>query len=422
MKALADILRESIVDRHAKMQELPYVKALIKGDLPLDSYVAHLRAMAIIHGAIEEALRHFPLNSVRDTFLARPSRLAHLRSDIGFFERLHIPDCIAAVEKALYIAANIRTMSLKEPITLMGFLYVLEGTTLGNKVHLQDVLNALGDKVIGATRYYNGYDDKTILYWHEFKKLLNTLSLKKTEVEGIISTAYRLFDMLETLFVALYPPNNLAWGFTATTLNPEAGKHPVPQDPREIQAAIEAAKRCYEQYPYFQARYKERGESFAKSDAAWLATLTDLSYGEFMMQVEWLSRVLGNRGMPRITLESQLQLLYDALSAAVPERQEFYKKLMEAATLLRSERLSYMTDRHFKGLAKQFHEATDGELQGRMHRTGELILSAICDERAGITDALNSLIPWLVDQERFPNYWISEVKRTIILGKEKLLR
>jgi hypothetical protein len=42
---------------------------------------------------------------------------------------------------------------------------------------------------------------------------------------------------------------------------------------REIKAAVNAAKKCHEEFPYFEERYQERGRSFAKSDAAWLATL-----------------------------------------------------------------------------------------------------------------------------------------------------
>jgi hypothetical protein len=85
---------------------------------------------------------------------------------------------------------------------------------------------------------------------------------------------------------------------TAAMLNPEAGDHPVPEDDHEIQAAVTAAKKCRDEFPYFDERFQERGKNFAKSDSAWLVTLADLPADQMYSQVEWLGRVLSNRGCP----------------------------------------------------------------------------------------------------------------------------
>ncbi len=79
-------------------------------------------------------------------------------------------------------------------------------------------------------------------------------------------------------------------GFTAGMLNPEAGDHAVPGDAMEIEAAVAAARRCREEFPYFDERYQERGRSFAKSDVAWLVTLTELPEAQLISQVEWLGK------------------------------------------------------------------------------------------------------------------------------------
>ena len=33
--------------------------------------------------------------------------------------------------------------------------------------------------------------------------------------------------------------------------NADAGDHPLPDDPREIDAVLQATQRCYDQHPYF---------------------------------------------------------------------------------------------------------------------------------------------------------------------------
>jgi hypothetical protein len=237
----------------------------------------------------------------------------------------------------------------------------------------------------------------------------------------IIQVALDFFDQLETLFSALYPLENAKMVFTAGMLNPEAGDHAVPGDVREIEAAVTAARRCREEFPYFDERYQERGRSFAKSDAAWLTTLAGLPVTQLLSQVEWLGRVLGNRGMPRITLERQLELLFEELTIAVPEKTGHYRSLLEAAEKLKGERLRCISEPVFDALAREFHIATDGELQGRFLRTGSLIASAVCDELAGVSEAVNSLIPWLTDTERFSAQLIAAVLQTLNKSRESVL-
>ncbi len=420
MKPLMDALKESTRERHARMEGLPFIAALTSGELPLNCYVAQLRALAVIHATLDHELRQAQPTEIITLYQARPSRLALLRSDLSVFDRL--PDCLASIERALHIADWIRKVRLEHPEDLPGLLYVLEGTTLGNAVHLRDVVKAFGERVAGAVRYYAGYGDKTGEYWKEFGAAMNALPVDGTGRERLITAGHAFFDCLERLYSALYPVAEDGWGFTASMLNPEAGNHQVPNSETEIRAAIIAARRCREEFPYFDERYRERGESFAKSDAAWLVTLTALPRSQLLSQVEWLGRVLSNRGMPRLTLERQLELLYEELASAFPERSEVYGGLLEASSFLRSERLQAISEAVFHDLARQFHIASNDELGGRLSRTGELIASAVCDEAQGISNAVDSLVSWITDGQRFPAAWIEAVKSITELARIEVAR
>lgn len=409
---LMDVLKESISGRHARMEELPYVKALMGRQLPLQSYVAQLRAMAVIHEALEDSLRQVHGCAVASLLLSRPSRLALLRSDLEPFESQYLPDCLEAIEEARIIAQLISRYRLGEPESLLGILYVLEGMTLGNSVHLSDVVATFGARVSGSTSYYCGYGGRTGDCWREFSSIMNAIPLNEECVACVIDAACRFVDHLERLFASLYPISDHGWGFRASMLNPEAGNHAMPDNPLEIEAAISAAYRCREEYPYFEERYRERGRDFGKSDAAWLVTLAELPGPQLMGQVEWLGRLLANRGMPRITLERQLELLHQELTAAVPERRQQYHGLLDAAGKLKAERLRRIPEDSFIKLAHDFHEATDGEMKGKLDRTGELIVSAICDEAAGIAEAATSLLSWLTDKQLFSSIWTREVLKT----------
>ncbi|MFZ1640910.1 MAG: hypothetical protein WAV07_05620 [Candidatus Contendobacter sp.] len=46
-------LREATREIHTQLEALPYPQALERRELPLESYVGHLRAMAVVHGVLE---------------------------------------------------------------------------------------------------------------------------------------------------------------------------------------------------------------------------------------------------------------------------------------------------------------------------------------------------------------------------------
>ena len=408
-----DSLKEAIREQHARMEALPFIAELTNGQLPLESYVGQLRAMAVIQSTLDHELAQLNAGELRTLLLGRPSRLAHLRKDLSVFDKLHIPDIEAALGHTRTIAERIRRYRVEQPNDLLGIQYVLEGTTLGNAVHLPDILRTFGSQTSGTAYYYTGYGDRTAEYWQEFCVAMNALHINQDECARLIQVALDFFDELAALFSTFYPLQNQEMIYTAGMLNPEAGDHPVPNDVREIEAAVTAARKCREEFPYFDERYQERGRSFAKSDAAWLTTLSELPGTQLLNQVEWLGRVLGNRGMPRITLERQLELLYEELVAIVPEKTDHYSGLLEAAESLKRERLHHIPEPVFTDLAREFHLATDGELQGRLRRTGDLIVSAVCDQAAGISEAVTSLLTWLTDPERFSPQWFEAVSNTL---------
>ncbi|MGK2905969.1 MAG: biliverdin-producing heme oxygenase [Desulfuromonadales bacterium] len=416
---LMDSLKEAIRDCHARMEALPFITALTDGQLPLDSYVAQLRAMAVIQGTLDHELSLVGSSEIRTLLLDRPSRLVHLRKDLSIFDPLLIPEIEASLEHTRKIAECIRRYRVEQPSDLLGILYVLEGTTLGNAVHLPDVLKIFGGKTSGCAHYYAGYGGRTHEYWQEFCGAMNALAIGREGQSRLIQVALDFFDQLEALFLTFYPIAS-ARAYTAGMLNPEAGDHAVPGDAKVIEAAVTAARRCREEYPYFDERYQERGRSFAKSDASWLASLAELPDPQLLSQVEWLGRVLGNRGMPRITLERQLELLHDELAAAVPEKLNQYSGLLEAAGKLKGERFKCISEPVFKSLTTEFYQSTDSELQGRFKGTGALIVSAVCDQTGGITEAVNSLLPWLTDGQRFSPQWIDAVKTTFEQSRESL--
>ena len=200
-------------------------------------------------------------------------------------------------------------------------------------------------------------------------------------------------------------------------LNPEAGAHPIPEDPRELAAAVVSGERGLARYPYLLERFGERGRSFTKSDSAWLVTLTSLPQSIVDDQIRWLGALLGLRGIPRIILEVHLRFLHKELCAVNPAIKERYDRLLVAADMLKERRLRGITAEDFARLAARFDEAMATAEPPRLAHMGEILISAASDERDGIVGALSVVTSWLADPLRFTSPVIAMAKK---IGAEAL--
>ncbi|HIJ87874.1 MAG TPA: hypothetical protein HPP97_09365 [Desulfuromonadales bacterium] len=384
--SLFDQLRSATWHRHENLEKLPFVLALMAGTLPLQSYIAQLRGLTICFASIENALPTLPeaMAERLRPFISR--RFLMLCDDLSFFSPRMIPDILPAIKCALDAAVRIRQA---DPGKLLGYLYVLQGTIRGNQAHLSDIIRCftLDDE---GTFFYQGYGSGTDTVWHEFRSLANGAAPAMTP-QAILG-AEEMYDFMECFHTLLYPLAEAGSGFTAAGLNPEAGDHPVPQDPEILEAAIRAGKRCRNEFSYYERRYGERGRRFTDSDVAWLAALVTLDADVILEQVLWLGRVLSVRGMPVMLLERQLELLFEELAAL--DRQPTLDSLQNALEKLRQQR---------QRLAEQnrITAVSDALTEKLRHITFPdlpvVLIAAHLDMRSGIPECRASLFFWLVD-------------------------
>jgi hypothetical protein len=199
----------------------------------------------------------------------------------------------------------------------------------------------------------------------------------------------------------------------AGLINPSAGSYPVTSDPREVAASVEAGERSWREFPYYQARFGERGRLFGHSDSAWLSLVTNSPQQQVNAELMWLGSVLSSRGMPQYLLERHLEFLHEALCQAVPEKRETYGRLLRAAEMLRGLRTAQISDGFFRRAAAEFDERVGPEWCQRFPQMGMLLVSAAADERLGIGRAVPVLEEWVTDPERFPEQWIRAARDTL---------
>lgn len=412
-------LKKATSSIHGRLHDAPFFVALAAGELPLESYVGHLRSLLAMHGVIESVLVDCQDQSVTAVWDKGRVKCHWLQQDLQFFQPRIVADLKEAVEVTQRVADYLRLESIRKPIALLGWLYVLEGSTQGALIIRPQITRAFGLVDAEGTRYLQAYGQQTQARWEAFSRRMDALLLTAQTREDILQAANELFGFFDALFSALYPfrPESKVIGVSA--INPEAGQHPIPVDIGEVEAAIQAGDLCWQRFAYFEARYGERGLRFARSDAAWLATLHRYSPTRILEQVRWLGRVLAGRGMPTLLLEVQLEMLVDALVAVCPDKRSDYQKLLSAAADLRERRAIWLTEPDVTRLSGAFDDAVDTASRLRHPDTGKLLCAAVADEMTGSLKAVESLRVWMTDSSRFSADWITAVESTLAQARQQ---
>ncbi|MFO8113293.1 MAG: biliverdin-producing heme oxygenase [Desulfosalsimonadaceae bacterium] len=412
MSIMKRLKTETAAD-HKRLESYPYFAALAEHKLPLEGYVNQLRGLAIIHGVLESALAEAASEPVASVWNDSQRKLPLLAEDLEFFKPRIEPDYMPAIEAALAMTEKIRLRSIENPPTLLGYLYVFEGSTLGNQMHRPDITATFHLEGLTGCRYYASYGEQVPEKWRQFRHTMEAALEDANLHDPIIAAAHEAFSGLEKLYSVLFPMEKGEKAFHITRINPEAGNHPIPGDEREIAAALTASNRAWAMYPYYQTRYGERGKRFSDSDTCWLVTLTNLDPESIRQQMNWLARLLSTRGMPSIMLEKTIQLLREELIKNVPENKSAYDKLLGAADMLAEKRRQRIPETDFTVLSREFDEMAGIKLAQQYKDTGSLLVSAVADEQSGIAGAVDAICAWLTDSGRFSEEWIVAVKHII---------
>lgn len=398
---------------HAELETLAYFEALTAGTAPLESYVGHLRALSVIHAALEHALAGSDNPTLARVWMDAMRKLPLLQQDLRFFEPRTVADIRESVDAALSIAEELRLRSAAQSITLIGSLYVLEVSILGAVTIAPAVGRGFMLSGTDGMAYLHSYGTGVKGQWEQFQQRMNALELSADERASVVLAACDFVAALKPLFATLYPFKPESKVYRVTSINPEAGRHPIPTDSREVEAALRAANLCWARFPYFELRYGQRGRRFAHSDGAWLVTLCQFDQVRINQQIQWLARILATRGMPTLLLQAKLELVFAQLIAAVPERASSYEKLSTAAITLGATRTRHMSEEQLSAIGEAFDLEVGTEWSDRYRHTGQLLACAVVDELGGIAGTVHNIEAWMTDTSRFPEKWVAAVQNAL---------
>lgn len=401
--SLSHILKNATYTKyHQVLENTSFGNSLKTKQTPIESFVGYLRSMAIIYAVIEREIRLKQNNVVMSVWNEKMGKYNLLKQDLLYFLPQWVKDVPNAIISSQELAKKIRIRNGLNPESILGYLYVLEGSTLGAREIHKDITLQFPFIQGKADNYLKCYGDKTYEKWMSFKQRIDSLGLDENQQKLILEASIEMYDGMVDIFQNLLPFEKEDLLYLSVCINPEAGGHPIPQDIRELKASIVAGEKCMFRFPYHNIRFGERGSKFAYSDSAWLATLAELSTDDVIKQVKWLKSVLSNRGVPSCMLQVHLEILHEELSQSVPEKLASYGKLKIAAQEISSFRQKYIDDKTFFSLSEKLTSELEKECFEKTGVSAPLLASAIIDEKANIGNALDNILKWIDNSQMHP--------------------
>jgi heme oxygenase len=199
---LPDQLKEATWDLHEKAERHPFQRGMMMGKLPREAYVRHLEQMALAHEVVEARLREAKGRSPAIAGLLREwhFRLGLAKADL---KSLGGDMDAAAIDATKRFAAHVSATAAATPAGLLGYLYVLEGSTNGGRFIAPALARAMGMTDLSALSYQVPHGDQQQVRWGEFRAGLGSVALTPAETAAVHAAAETTFRFAVELSDAL---------------------------------------------------------------------------------------------------------------------------------------------------------------------------------------------------------------------------
>lgn len=200
MSDVMEALRSGTAELHQLAESQDFQRRMARGELTRPEYAAWLGQMLLIHRALESALAELrPSDRRFDPVVVEHFKEPNLVADLaalGAGEAEPLPATRRILER---IAAARRD----EPLRLLGFHYVLEGSMNGNRFLARRLGPALGLTAGRGDRYLDPYGDRQREIWSQFKQEMLRVGFTPGDGELLVDGAREMFRAISELSVEL---------------------------------------------------------------------------------------------------------------------------------------------------------------------------------------------------------------------------
>lgn len=190
---IMDILRESTKELHDSAEGNHFQKLLGSGKVPVPQYTVYLEQLYFMHHKLADLLSRKKASSEAISKVVNEHHLdlTAVKNDLAYFDR--------SIENAQPLRSTVELTSAMErtasdqPVALLGYLYVLEGSTNGAKFMAKNLRAGLSLPEEAGASYFDRYGARQRELWTAFKADMATVPFSGAETEAIVTRAKEIF-------------------------------------------------------------------------------------------------------------------------------------------------------------------------------------------------------------------------------------
>jgi heme oxygenase len=186
-------LKEATAELHTRAERSPFQSRLVRGAVEPALYARWLSQMLQVHTELESRLR--------GVLARRPELASVVREDLFQAPRLRA-DLDALTPGAAYaegdaarrMRADIARAAEANPLALLGFNYVLEGSKNGGRFIARGVRRSLSLEPGRGDLYLDPHGEQQPALWAQYRRDMDAIALSEADVEAMVAAACRMFE------------------------------------------------------------------------------------------------------------------------------------------------------------------------------------------------------------------------------------
>jgi heme oxygenase len=189
---LSELLKTSTRPLHDTAETHNFQRLLANGLLPIPAYAAYLGQLFLIHQSLEKQISKLADSDQRLCKPVSPEQFQepHLKADLVFLD-VEIA-AIKPLPATDLLLGKINLAAEQNPVSLLGFHYVLLGSKHGGKYIAHNLKQKYGFDGLG-TKYFDPYGDQFMPTWRGFIDELNKIKVSESDTTDIVEAAKSAF-------------------------------------------------------------------------------------------------------------------------------------------------------------------------------------------------------------------------------------
>lgn len=193
MPTVMEVLKTSTQALHDAAEGHRFQQSLVKGEVSREQYAAYLGQLLLVHRELESLLRAHAGEVPAIAKVVKPAQYQepYLLEDLRFYGV--DAATITALPATAALVQEIRDSAARDPLSLLGFHYVMEGSNNGNKFIAKALGRSLGLNGIEGMKYLDPYGDQQRPLWAAFKDDMNGCGFTPGQMRTLAEAAMKMF-------------------------------------------------------------------------------------------------------------------------------------------------------------------------------------------------------------------------------------